>query len=216
MNNNTVIGIIVAAIVVVGIIVYMLSGDVDILDTENQNQLDENNVTNQTAADDEEDVEADASAPNGTTVGGAVLLPSRDIISNAVLASNISTAVEAIEAAGLVGTLQGPGPFTVFIPNNAAFEKLPSMMVNTLMNSDDTELLTDVLTYHVVMGEYTTADLTNNQELITVQGEIITVSKSAAGSLSINGSAQVETADVISSNGVIFIINSVLVPEDVN
>jgi uncharacterized surface protein with fasciclin (FAS1) repeats len=149
----------------------------------------------------------------GVMVGGALMTPNRDIVANAMNASNVTTVVAAVKAAGLVETLQGAGPFTVFAPNNAAFDKLPAGTVETLLKPENKAQLVDILTYHVVAGRYTSADLHDGQVLTTVEGKTITIGKSADGKVTVNGSAMVETPDVISSNGVTFVIDSVLMPK---
>lgn len=153
-----------------------------------------------------------AAQPQGVMVGGAMMTPNRDIVANAMDADNVTTVVAAVKAAGLVETLQGPGPFTVFAPNNAAFEKLPAGTVDTLLKPENKAQLASILTYHVVAGRYTSADLRDGQTLKTVNGGTITIGK-ANGKITVNGSAMVETADVISSNGVTFVIDSVLMPK---
>jgi len=147
----------------------------------------------------------------GVMVGGALMTADRDIVENAMNAKNVTTVVAAVGAAGLVETLQGPGPFTVFAPNNGAFEKLPAGTVETLLKPENKAMLTNILTYHVVAGRYTSADLRDGQTLTTVQGETIRIGKSGS-KITVNGSAMVETADVISSNGVTFVIDTVLMP----
>lgn len=149
----------------------------------------------------------------GVMVGGALMTPNLDIVANASHASNVTTVVAAVKAAGLVETLQGPGPFTVFAPNNAAFEKLPAGTVDTLLKPENKAQLVDILTYHVVPGRYTSADLTDGMTLKTVEGKTLTIKKDASGKIWINGTAMVETPDVISSNGVTFVIDSVLMPK---
>ena len=148
----------------------------------------------------------------GVMVGGAMMLPSRDIVDNAVLASNVTTVVAAVKAAGLVETLKSAGPFTVFAPNNEAFAKLPAGTVETLLKPENKAKLTSILTYHVVAGRYTSADLMDGQKLKTVNGQEITINK-MDGKIWINGVAMVETSDVISSNGVTYVIDSVLMPK---
>ena len=148
----------------------------------------------------------------GVMVGGAMMLPSLDIVENAVQAKNVTTVVAAVSAAGLVDTLKSAGPFTVFAPNNAAFEKLPAGTVATLLKPENKAKLAAVLTYHVVAGRYTTADLKNGQVLKTVNGQNLTITKEG-NKILINGSAMVETADVISKNGITFVIDSVLLPK---
>ena len=148
----------------------------------------------------------------GVMVGGALMTPDKDIVQNAVNASNVTTVVAAVKAAGLVTTLEGPGPFTVFAPDNNAFAKLPAGTVDTLLKPGNKAMLTKILTYHVVAGHYTSADLKDGQKLTTVEGDTITIGKSTSGQLSVNGTAMVETPDVISSNGVTFVIDTVLMP----
>lgn len=147
----------------------------------------------------------------GVLVGGAMMISSRDIVDNAVLADNVTTLVAAVKAADLVDTLKSAGPFTVFAPTDMAFGKLPAGTVETLVMPENKDTLAGILTYHVVSGRYTAADLTDGLVLTTVQGETLTFAK-VNGKLMINGVAMVETADVISSNGVTHVIDSVLLP----
>lgn len=154
-----------------------------------------------------------ANTQEGVMVGGALMTPNLDIVDNAVHANNVTTVVAAVKAAGLVDTLKSAGPFTVFAPTNAAFEKLPAGTVDTLLKPENKKTLVDILTYHVVAGRYTSADLHDGQVLTTVEGKKITINKTANGKIIINGSAMVETADIISSNGVTFVIDSVLMPK---
>lgn len=147
----------------------------------------------------------------GVMVGGAMMLPSMDIVDNAVLAKNVTTLVAAVKAAGLVDTLKGPGPFTVFAPTNDAFAKLPKGTVESLVKPEMKKDLTSILTYHVVAGRYTAADLKDGMTLKTVNGATLKVSN-VNGVVKINGAAMVETADVISSNGVTHVIDTVLMP----
>jgi uncharacterized surface protein with fasciclin (FAS1) repeats len=147
----------------------------------------------------------------GVLVGGALMIQSRDIVDNAVRASNVTTVVAAVKAAGLVPTLKSAGPFTVFAPDNAAFDKLPAGTVATLLKPENKATLTKILTYHVVAGRYTSADLTDGMMLKTVQGQELKVTVKN-GSIWINN-AMVETKDVLSSNGVTFVIDTVLMPK---
>ncbi len=151
------------------------------------------------------------STETGVMVGGSLMVASRDIVDNAVLAKNVTTVVAAVKAAGLVDTLKGAGPFTVFAPNNDAFAKLPAGTVDMLLKPENKAKLVDILTYHVVAGRYTSADLTDGQMLTTVEGKKLTIKKEGS-KIWINGSAMVETSDVISRNGVTFVIDSVLMP----
>jgi uncharacterized surface protein with fasciclin (FAS1) repeats len=111
----------------------------------------------------------------GVMVGGAMMVPSKDIVDNAVNSTDHTTLVSAVKAAGLVETLKGAGPFTVFAPTNAAFNKLPAGTVNTLVMPENKAKLTTILTYHVVPGRLTAADLKGGQVLSTVEGESLTV-----------------------------------------
>ncbi len=156
--------------------------------------------------------EAAMPAAHGVMVGGAMMTPDRDIVANALNANNVTTLVAAVQAAGLVSTLQGAGPFTVFAPDNNAFTKLPAGTVDTLLKPANKAKLVDILTYHVVAGHYTSADLTDGQVLKTVEGKSITIHKNASGQISINNGVMVETPDVLSSNGVTFVIDTVLMP----
>jgi len=149
----------------------------------------------------------------GVLVGGAMMVRDKDIVDNAMAASNVSTVVAAVKAADLVSTLKSAGPFTVFAPTNAAFAKLPAGTVDTLLMPENKSQLQNILKYHVVSGRYTSADLTNGMKLKTVQGEEITMTQKD-GKWWINGTAMVETPDVISSNGVTFVIDSVLMPKN--
>lgn len=148
----------------------------------------------------------------GVMVGGAMMVPSKDIVDNAVGSKDHTTLVAAVKAAGLVDTLKGAGPFTVFAPTNAAFEKLPAGTVDTLVMPENKEKLTGILTYHVVPGRYTAADMKDGMTLKTVNGQMLTFTQKD-GKWWINGSAMIEIADVISSNGVTFVIDSVLMPK---
>lgn len=148
---------------------------------------------------------------SGVMVGGSLMIATRDIVDNAVLANNVTTVVAAVKAAGLVDTLKSAGPFTVFAPNNAAFAALPSGTVATLLLPENKAKLTDILTYHVVAGKYKLADLYDGEMLTTVEGKKLMFTK-VNGQIMINGTAMIETPNVISSNGVTHVITSVLLP----
>lgn len=148
---------------------------------------------------------------DGVMVGGALMISSRDIVDNAVLASNVTTVVAAVKAAGLVDTLKSKGPFTVFAPNNAAFAALPAGTVETLLKPENKATLTGILTYHVVAGSYKVKDLMDGQMLTTVNGKTLKITK-VDGKVMINGVAMIETQNVISSNGVTHVISAVLLP----
>jgi uncharacterized surface protein with fasciclin (FAS1) repeats len=148
-------------------------------------------------------------------VGGAAMYPSRNIVQNAVNSKDHTTLVAAVKAAGLVDTLSSPGPFTVFAPTNAAFGKLPKGTVETLVRPENKATLTKILTYHVVPGKLGAADLTDGKVLTTVEGERLTV-RNSGGRVSIvdskGGTSQVTITNVNQSNGVIHVVNSVLMP----
>ena len=135
----------------------------------------------------------------------------KDIVDIAAGSADHSTLVAAVKAAGLVETLKGAGPFTVFAPTNAAFNALPAGTVDNLLKPENKADLTNVLTYHVVAGTLKAADLTNGQKLKTVQGTDLTVSIKD-GKVMING-ANVTAADLMASNGVIHVIDAVVLPK---
>jgi uncharacterized surface protein with fasciclin (FAS1) repeats len=156
------------------------------------------------------------------TVGGAPMYPSKNIVQNAVNSKDHTTLVAAVKAAGLVETLSSPGPFTVFAPTNAAFKKLPAGTVDTLLKPENKQKLTSVLTYHVVPGRITAKQLMDKikdgngtAKLKTVEGDDLTFQmkdskvwvKDAKGD-----TAQVTIANVMQSNGVIHVIDTVLLP----
>lgn len=158
---------------------------------------------------------ATAATDGVVTVGGAPMLPTRTIVENASAAPNLSTLVAAVTAADLGGTLSGTGPFTVFAPTNAAFEKLPAGTVDTLVKPESKAALTSILTYHVVPGTLTAAQLTDGQKLTTVNGATLTVSKTADGVTLTDakgGKSMVTQADVMQSNGVVHVVDTVVQP----
>lgn len=150
------------------------------------------------------------------TVGGAPMYPSKNIVENAVNSKDHTTLVAAVKAAGLVPTLESKGPFTVFAPTNAAFGKLPAGTVDTLVKPENKATLTNILTYHVVPGRLEASDLTDGKLLKTVEGEQITV-KNEDGKISLTdekgGTSHVTIADVNQSNGVIHVVDTVLMPK---
>jgi uncharacterized surface protein with fasciclin (FAS1) repeats len=135
----------------------------------------------------------------------------KDIVDVASGSADHSTLVAAVKAAGLVETLKGAGPFTVFAPTNAAFSALPAGTVDGLLKPEKKDDLTKILTYHVVSGAVKAADLKDGQKIKTVQGGELTVSIKD-GKVMING-ANVTSADLASSNGVIHVIDAVLMPK---
>ncbi|OAQ40823.1 fasciclin [Pedobacter psychrophilus] len=154
--------------------------------------------------------EMDTMATEGVMVGGAMMVPSKNIVENAVMSSDHTTLVAAVTAAGLAETLSGTGPFTVFAPTNEAFAALPAGTVDNLLKPAMKADLTKVLTYHVVAGSYKAADLQDGMELTTVEGQKLKVS--IKDGVVMVGDAKVTTADVISSNGVTHVIDAVLLP----
>ncbi len=161
-------------------------------------------------------------ASASTTVGGAPMYASRNIIENAVNSSDHTTLVTAVKAAGLVETLSGPGPFTVFAPKNDAFAKLPAGTVNTLLQPANLTTLQSVLTYHVVPGRVSAAELLamikaggGRARLTTVQGGQLTASLMGGRVMLTDakgGMSHVTQADVMQSNGVIHVTDAVSIP----
>ncbi len=156
------------------------------------------------------------------TVGGAPMYANKDIIDNAVNSKDHTTLVAAVKAAGLVDTLKGPGPFTVFAPTNEAFAALPKGTVDTLLKPENKAMLTKVLTYHVVPGRITAADLKKmiddghgKATLKTVEGETLTATETG-NTIYITdakgGKAKVTIKDVLQSNGDIMVVDKVLLP----
>ncbi len=205
-SNKTmlIVGMLVAGLAVGGLIGYSAG---DMKDDDNSNM-----TSNSTQMDKSE-------SPDGVTVGGAKMVKDLDIVDNAVNAKNVTTLVAAVKGADLVETLKGEGPFTVFGPTNAAFDKLPAGTVETLLKPESKADLTKILTYHVVPGTYTSADLkvmaSKGESLTSVQGDMLMpvmqdnklMLKDAKGNV-----VGIETTDVISSNGVTHVIDAVLMP----
>lgn len=163
------------------------------------------------------------SASAQVMVGGAAMVASKDIIDNAVNSKDHTTLVAAVKAAGLVETLKGPGPFTVFAPTNAAFAALPAGTVDGLLKPESKPTLTKILTYHVVAGKMDAAALTQaikagggKATLKTVSGGTLTATANM-GAVKVTdesgGTATVTIADVIQSNGVIHVVDKVLLPK---
>jgi uncharacterized surface protein with fasciclin (FAS1) repeats len=135
---------------------------------------------------------------------------SKDIVDTAVEAGSFTTLVAAVEAAGLVETLKGDGPFTVFAPTDEAFAALPAGTVEDLLKPENKDQLIAVLTYHVVPGKVMSTDLSNNMMATTVQGTDVTIM--TEGGVTVDG-ANVTTADIEASNGVIHVIDAVILPK---
>jgi uncharacterized surface protein with fasciclin (FAS1) repeats len=144
-----------------------------------------------------------------TSVGTASFAD--DIVDTAVAAGSFTTLVAAVEAAGLVETLKGEGPFTVFAPTDEAFAALPEGTVDSLLLPENRDMLVAILTYHVVPGAVMSGDLTNDMEATTVQGAPVTIMTD--GGVTVNG-ANVVTADIEADNGVIHVIDAVILPPE--
>ncbi len=155
-------------------------------------------------------------------VGGQKMYSTKDIVDNAVNSADHTTLVAAVKAAGLVDTLKGPGPFTVFAPTNEAFAKLPAGTVDTLLKPENKDTLTKILTYHVVPGRLTAADLRKQIRaghgkamLKTVQGATLVASMEGQKLVLTDekgGKAMVTIPNVMQSNGVIHVIDTVVMP----
>ena len=157
------------------------------------------------------------------TVGGAPMYPSKNIVENAVNSKDHTTLVAAVKAAGLVDTLAGSGPFTVFAPTNMAFGKLPKGTVETLVKPENKAMLTGILTYHVVSGKWDSKKLMKlirqgggSASIKTVAGGTLVARMNGTGGISLTdekgGVSNVTTADVYQSNGVIHVVDTVLMP----
>lgn len=165
-----------------------------------------------------------AQAQRTVMVGGQAMFPTKDIVDNAVNSADHTTLVAAVKAAGLVETLKGKGPFTVFAPTNAAFNMLPAGTVDNLVKPENKATLTKILTYHVVPGRYTARDL---EMMIRKGGGSASLRTASGGTLTarMNGSrnivvqdesgnvASISTYDVLQSNGVIHVVDKVLMPK---
>jgi len=160
---------------------------------------------------------------NNPVVGGKEMYPTKNIIENAVNSADHTTLVAAVKAAGLVETLEGPGPFTVFAPTNEAFGKLPAGTVDTLLKPENKATLTKVLTYHVVAGRLSAHDLmkkikegNGTAELTTVEGGKLWIMQHDGKHIELKdekgGTALVTISNVFQSNGVIHVIDSVVMP----
>jgi len=156
-------------------------------------------------------------------VGGAEMYPTKNIVENAVNSKDHTTLVAAVKAAELVSTLQGDGPFTVFAPTNAAFDKLPAGTVASLLEAENKKQLQNVLTYHVLAGKYSAMDIMNaikkgnGKAMFTaVNGGKLTASLSGKNVIITDangGTSTVTIADVNQSNGVIHVVNTVMLPK---
>ena len=155
-------------------------------------------------------------------VGGAAMYPTKNIVQNAVNSKDHTTLVAAVKAAGLVDTLSGPGPFTVFAPTNAAFGKLPAGTVDTLVKPENKDTLSSILTYHVIAGRMTSLDIAKaikagrgRAVLTTVNGGTLTATMMGSKLMLTDakgGKSMVTIANVMQSNGVIHVVDTVLLP----
>jgi uncharacterized surface protein with fasciclin (FAS1) repeats len=163
-------------------------------------------------------------AAQNVIVGGEAMYPMKDIVSNAVNSKDHTTLVAAVKAAGLVETLQGKGPFTVFAPINGAFAALPAGTVETLLKPENKGALTGVLTYHVVAGRYTAKDIVaaikkgnGTATFTTVNGQTLTAMLNGPMNVALRdasgGVSNISTYDVLQSNGVIHVTDHVLLPK---
>ena len=156
-------------------------------------------------------------------VGGAAMYPTKDIVDNAVNSKDHTTLVAAVKAAGLVETLKSDGPFTVFAPTNAAFDKLPAGTVGTLVKPENKALLTSILTYHVLAGRYSAADISKaikagkgTAEFKTVNGGKLWAMMKGKNLIlkdEKGGTSKVTISDVFQKNGVIHVIDTVVMPK---
>jgi uncharacterized surface protein with fasciclin (FAS1) repeats len=162
------------------------------------------------------------SAQKDPMVGGAAMFPTKDIIDNAVNSADHTTLVAAVKAAGLVDTLKSAGPFTVFAPTNEAFAKLPAGTVDNLLKPENKDMLTKVLTYHVVAGKLSTGDIMKLIKAGNGKAELKTVSGGSLWAMAHDGKIElhdekggmstITIANVFQSNGVIQVVDSVLLP----
>ncbi len=167
-------------------------------------------------------MKSEMSGEKTVMVGGAAMYPSKNIIENAVNSKDHTTLVAAVKAAGLVDTLEGKGPFTVFAPTDEAFNKLPAGTVDTLVKPENKATLVKILTYHVLPGEYDSKKIVamikagnGSAKLKTVQGEDLTASLDGDSVILTDakgGKSKVTIADVYQSNGVIHVVDTVLMP----
>ncbi len=162
--------------------------------------------------------------PGNTIVGGEPMLPAKNIVENAINSKDHTTLVAAVKAAGLVETLESKGPFTVFAPTNDAFENLPSGTVETLLQPENKSKLSGILTYHVLSGKYdfdalakAIKDGNGVSKMKTVAGGVLTFTMNGSHNITVKdengGMANISTYDVYQSNGVIHVLDKVLLPK---
>lgn len=203
MQNAAIIGVV--AVLAVGGIWYLSStgSETSTRDTDPLYQTNEANDARNDSMAREESMESE--------VEMEVEPVQPDIVETAAATESLSTLATAVTEAELVATLQGDGPFTVFAPTNDAFAALPTDTLESLLDPANQADLQSVLTYHVVPGEVMAADLTDGMTVETVNGETLTFAVSEAG-VTINGNASVTMADIETSNGVVHVIDGVLLP----
>ncbi len=156
------------------------------------------------------------SSQNSSQMTDQASTEQKDIVATAAATADLSTLVSAVQAAGLVETLQGAGPYTVLAPTNEAFAKLPAGTLDTLLLPENKSQLSGILTYHVISGDVMSSQLTNGQVVPTVNGQNLTVEITDGKVYFVDakgGKAMVTTADVDTSNGTVHIIDSVLLPQ---
>jgi uncharacterized surface protein with fasciclin (FAS1) repeats len=191
--------------------------------TSNTTNTNRANATNTTNTNSMSNTNAAKMESDNPMVGGAPMLKTKDIIDNAVNSKDHTTLVAAVKAAGLVDTLKGAGPFTVFAPTNAAFEKLPKGTVDTLLKPESKATLSKILTYHVVAGKQDAASIAKAIEegkgkatFKTVSGGTLTAMMEGKDVILTDekgGKSKVTIADVMQSNGVIHVVDTVLMPK---
>lgn len=197
MSKGLLAGVLVAILVIGGGLIWWMNDDnsEDMNTSTNASQMTEMDDMNDEMMEDE--------------------MQEQDIVALAAGNESLSTLVTAVQAADLVATLQGDGPFTVFAPTNAAFDELPDGTLESLLEPENQEQLAGILTYHVVSGEVMSSQLSDGQEIITVQGGTLTVDIRDGNVYIVDaegGEAMVMTADVAASNGVVHVIDAVLMP----
>lgn len=154
-------------------------------------------------------------ASPGVVVGGTLMTPQKDLVENAVNSTEHTLLVSTLRASGLIETLKSAGPYTLFAPTNAAFDKLPAGVVSSLMVPEHKQRIRNMLAYHVVPGRLLAADLQPGQKLTTVAGGTLTIVREGSKLLlrdARGGTATITTADIISRNGVIHVLDAVLLP----
>lgn len=159
----------------------------------------------------------DVISSQAVMVGGVAMYPSKNIIQNGLYSKDHTTLIAVVKAADLVDTLRGDGPFTLFAPTNAAFAKLGAGTVDTLEKPENKVRLTKIVTYHIVAGKLSAAELSDGKTLTTVEGEALTVKKAGTTVTLVDakgGSSTVTIPDVNQSNGVMHVIDTVLMPKN--